>query len=562
MGSTTLKVEDLVVRIDARDRVMSRIEDKIDYKNLVSYSKRPLRLSMYPPNRDADREHYVEYGRFMVAAYDHVTYVLESTDKLINLFDNVDKVVLRNSGIESTWRIEDVTWLMLTKESVVSMLEPVLTLATTESESTVLKFYFNDRERLSEKYRGDSNVSLTLRAYWQARYSMLENAFDDVPNDYGIYLRMSEGSVTVDFAKASALSFTKFAMNLRKTPSIDSLRKYMQIYRAELLRVQTARQAQDKLVARSLASQNFTSYWDSMKRKQVAPSLEDAVAAWSTIPIPEPGTRTSRTWGIEVETVHAERTRTPRGWDDKYDGSLVGDNDYDNCDCGCDDCCEYDSHCGYDDCNGGEDSSCREFVSPILSWFNSAGLRQLCSDIGAEETNNTPGIHVHVGADGLNVADIGRLLFAYSAVSRYIQPLYYRQKFEYCHEQPFNNVHWWMSMAKQYIHSTGDIPTPHDLVHQSMANRYVDVNLCALNAHGTIEFRSMGPRYDYEHLVRWAWFCREMVNVSRLNIDNSEWLACRSVADVIALLRRYGSELPDTSQFASVDINAMLLDEE
>jgi hypothetical protein len=60
----------------------------------------------------------------------------------------------------------------------------------------------------------------------------------------------------------------------------------------------------------------------------------------------------------------------------------------------------------------------------------------------------------------------------------------------------------------------------------------------------------MGPWYDYDYLVRWAWFVREMVNVSKLGIAQREWTACQTLDDVIALLRKYGTEMPSNQLFA------------
>ena len=71
-------------------------------------------------------------------------------------------------------------------------------------------------------------------------------------------------------------------------------------------------------------------------------------------------------------------------------------------------------------------------------------------------------------------------------------------------------------------------------------DRYRDINLQAFNQHGTIEFRLMGPKYDYAHLVRWAWLCRELVNISKLDLPDSMW------RDVLNIVYQYGSETNDT----------------
>lgn len=48
--------------------------------------------------------------------------------------------------------------------------------------------------------------------------------------------------------------------------------------------------------------------------------------------------------------------------------------------------------------------------------------------------------------------------------------------------------------------------------------RYQTVNICSLRSHGTIEFRAMGNVYDYETLVRWAHFLRELINMAKRGV--------------------------------------------
>jgi hypothetical protein len=194
-----------------------------------------------------------------------------------------------------------------------------------------------------------------------------------------------------------------------------------------------------------------------------------------------------------------------------------------------------------------------EYVSPILSHFNSNGLRDLCGPLEHATVNETPGIHVHVGADDLTITDVGRLARAYSIVSPFLEPITYRQSRGYCKDLTSENLQFWLSAVRNVIkgdiknYRTGERLTPSDIAltaqHQP-DDRYHDLNLQSLSKHGTIEFRVMGPKYNYEHLVRWAWFCREMVNVSRLDIPVSVWTSVRSMADIISVLRQYGSEIP------------------
>lgn len=86
-----------------------------------------------------------------------------------------------------------------------------------------------------------------------------------------------------------------------------------------------------------------------------------------------------------------------------------------------------------------------------------------------------------------------------------------------------------------------------DLKEKTVANtdkgdRYVTLNLQSLNRHGTVEFRAMGPVYDYDYLVRWAMFCREMVNIAKAGVTAKEWNSVNSWADLTALFAKYGKE--------------------
>jgi hypothetical protein len=308
--------------------------------------------------------------------------------------------------------------------------------------------------------------------------------------------------------------------------------------RADILAERAAANASEDVIRRKLSMDNFTKYWGDMKGRMGQFVNEQEVrASFKSIPLLPSGTASSRTWGIEVETVQAQAVSRPAGWDQRSDGSLESLTD--DCSCDCESCSEYSEHgeCGYDECG----TSCAEFVSPILNHFNSSGLRSICENLDGLESNTTPGIHVHVGAGDLSVVDVARLVRAYSAVSTYVWPLMDRQVTGYCKDISPNNVSHWLAASRRTIKQFADA-TATDVVYQQPDDRYRDLNLQSLRQHGTIEFRAMGPTYDYEHLVRWAWFCREMVNVSRLDLPQSTWTQVRSMADVLGILTKYGSE--------------------
>lgn len=323
-------------------------------------------------------------------------------------------------------------------------------------------------------------------------------------------------------------------------------------HRNQILSARRVEASDRERVARQLSRENFTKYWSTLKSAISAAVDKDEVhQAWATIPIQPKGTAASRTWGIEIETVQANETSRPAGWDERGDGSLEPLDG--NCDCGCDDCDNGDC-CGYDDCGGG----CAEFVSPILRYFNSDGLRSLCGDLEGLRVNSTPGIHVHVDGNDLSVTDVARLIRAYSAVSNFITPLTSRLSTNYCKDVTTDNLAHWLGAARA-MRKAMSSDLAKDVLYHQPDDRYHDLNLQALRVHGTIEFRVMGAVYNYHHLVRWAWFCREMVNVSRLDLPQTTWTSVRSMADVLAILTKYGSEsTPDTWLQSTDDLSVEL----
>lgn len=295
-----------------------------------------------------------------------------------------------------------------------------------------------------------------------------------------------------------------------------------------------------------------------------------------TLPIMPTGTRASRRWGIEIETGAGRDLRgVPESWDSKGDGSLESAyserqsytwvspqncdyydrhdielqthiEDLENPDTGETreievlstdyrspaDC----SYCGwierdYDDYY--DDDDCVELVSPILTSFHSRGLRQICEDLEDAPRTDSAGIHVHVEAKDLTVRNIRDLVLGYDHIEFLLEPSYDRRERGYCKRRAANEV---LSIARQ---ARDGVTDPKSL---RKGDRYVTVNLQSLDYHGTVEFRAMGPIYNYDHLVRWAMFCREMVNVVKNGATSKDFAKCKTWEDVTKVFARYGVE--------------------
>lgn len=559
-----ITVDDLVVSYTHARDLREYLDDTRNrsFNNSVELSTKGVSFTDIPESVRyvVTTEQMERYTQWLTKSHIHSEYLLAHPELFLDQLNGVtSSTVVKHSGVKTTWVAgENIDFLRVKPDAIDRVLSPWFTRIPDE-QNYHLWYTFNE-PKMQDTYIGDAQTSITNRALWLAKRSSLMQV---LLSGNGVSSEHRTGIGTALFVKGntSQLFSVKLIRDLMlNTARINDLKvnpNTLANYRREVFTIQQAELRKEENLRRQIAQQNFRTYWDNIKTRQRSNQPDEGLAAeqWATIPLVDVGTKTSRTWGIEVETVRAHQTSRPAGWSDVYDGSL----DSDGCDCDCDDCYNGE-HCEDSDslCSNGES---REFVSPVLDSFNSNGLRKLCHDLGDYESNTTPGIHVHVGADNLTVMDVARLLFAYGVVAPLITPLYHREAFGYCKEMGSDNVQWWMSAVKSYLRTSGHIPTPRDICHDQPTDRYNDVNLYSLSKHGTIEFRAMGPFYNYDHLVRWAWFVREMVNVSRLGLDQSVWTSCKSIADVITVLRKYGQELPPTKETISVSTSELMLTE-
>ena len=172
---------------------------------------------------------------------------------------------------------------------------------------------------------------------------------------------------------------------------------------------------------------------------------------------------------------------------------------------------------------------CAEFVSPILVSMHSNGLEELLGELSTRPQNDTAGVHVHVEASDLTGEQINTLVYGYGMIEAHLTASYRRETRSYCRAITATEVRAAAALKGHDRFETGE--------------RYTSVNRYALDAHGTIEFRSMGPVYDYDHLIRWAMFCRELVNVVAAGATQEEFArAAGSWDKVLLLLAKYGKE--------------------
>lgn len=530
-----------------------------DYRPVVTYGSKRINRWLIARNNADTLEKAEHTARWFISAYKHVDYMLKKPEQFFDIFNgDAERAHVKYAGIESLWTLEALTRMFgVALEAVTRELSEVPSLSVLP-RGNGRALYLLSEPRLSGSFIGDSSKPALQRAWFAARRELI----------FGGYFRhvsverASEGVLTTVSCDDSVVTLQSFR-EVSKLKDLFLLKPDLwrvKQQRDTILGEQIEQQRQDAIQRAQLSAENFHKYWDTMKTRvrSMVPNVTTTAEQFAQIPLQPEGTVSSRTWGIEVETVRAQFTSRPVGWEAVHDGSLNETGG--TCDCSCDSCYD-DSHCDVtdDECYYSQEGESQEFVSPVLSHFNSNGLRQLCNDLPDDEDDTSPGIHVHVGAGDLTVTDVARLLYSYSVIAPLLQPLYHRKTYGYCNEMASNNIAWWLGAARKHMTKTGSVPSPADICESQPASRYQDVNVHALYKHGTVEFRAMGPYYNYDHLVRWAWMVRELVTVSKLGIEQREWSRCRSLTDVINLLRKYGSEIPSDKPFVNVNTQALAL---
>lgn len=257
-------------------------------------------------------------------------------------------------------------------------------------------------------------------------------------------------------------------------------------------------------------------------------------------------TLASRTWGIEIEAVDVAGVKTPSGWERHDDGSLRGlqsqaqssrtlpTGEY-GFGTGCNDCTMFETCYRCAD-HMSHRSETAEWSSPVLRSYHSRGLEYLTSELEARHTNDSAGVHVHVAADDLTPLQTSTVALFYSILEPMFEAAYMRNGRRYCVSLDATEIVNRFRKAR-IVRSQSN--KSQDM---SFGSRYWTVNQDSLQRHNTIEFRAMGPVYNYEILLKWAYFCREMVNIARSNAPQAEVASVKTMRDVIELFYKYGKE--------------------
>jgi hypothetical protein len=169
-----------------------------------------------------------------------------------------------------------------------------------------------------------------------------------------------------------------------------------------------------------------------------------------------------------------------------------------------------------------------EVVSPILS--GDAGLeqaRQVCRALSAAgaTVNRSCGLHVHVDARDLAARELTNVVFRYarfeSDIDAFMPASRRGGNNSYCR----SIVDWGRGAARRALLACRQPRQMADAGYSAgTGDRFRKVNLCAFQAHGTVEFRHHSGSVNAEKISNWIKFCVNFVEVSRSQILNESFV--------------------------------------
>lgn len=185
-----------------------------------------------------------------------------------------------------------------------------------------------------------------------------------------------------------------------------------------------------------------------------------------------------------------------------------------------------------------------ELVSPILSGIE--GLQNVVRTVTAlnnagATVNRSCGLHVHIGADGLTVADLANIAVRYATYENVIDswmPVSRRSSVnQYCASMRYILERSSYDTVPAYIRNMANARNASGLA-GIFYSRYQKVNYQALTRQNTVEFRQHSGTCNAEKIVNWIVFLLGFVETSRLgNVENS---STSSIAPVASRTRRSG----------------------
>ena len=263
----------------------------------------------------------------------------------------------------------------------------------------------------------------------------------------------------------------------------------------------------------------MSNYAETQKKNQTI--LDQFETFAESLATAEP-TTTARTWGFEIETPDADNVyaRTDYATRDgvlefKGDGSVERAYGGD-CECDCNECehsCDCDScditngytsldHCGGGACNGTGDYQEITSVGGLTTTHPTALDILETAGLSDCETNDTTGLHIHLGSADLTPEQVARVISTYRQALHILDPLAGRSGVYY-------------AQAPRLEHSE-------DARQGYASEKYRAVNTATHFQNGsyrpqTIEFRQHAGETNTAHIRAWAILLIEIVEFAKGN---------------------------------------------
>lgn len=187
-----------------------------------------------------------------------------------------------------------------------------------------------------------------------------------------------------------------------------------------------------------------------------------------------------------------------------------------------------------------------ELVSPILLRTRKQHEAQLMTALATLSarggvTDATCGTHVHHPALHLNPEQVANVLATYAYFQRTINKVLHPRRQLASYAEPISNPsHWWDRLSR--YNST-------DALRSNCYSfaRYQSVNLNALAAHGTLEFRQMEGSLNPQRVMDWVDLTGLIMQVNKLHASWTEAPALfgtEATPDVVDMLGYLGAPMP------------------
>jgi hypothetical protein len=176
---------------------------------------------------------------------------------------------------------------------------------------------------------------------------------------------------------------------------------------------------------------------------------------------------------------------------------------------------------GHDGSIMGENSC--EVVSPILK--NLKSLKVVCDTINEHgaRVNSSCGLHIHLGAEQLTLAQWVRIIKNYARIEAIIDSFMAESR------RANNNVFCKSIVEVADRIENGSVNEFRDIENAFRLNRYHKVNVMSFRRHKTIEFRQHQGTTDFNKIKMWAEFLTALVNYS---IDHGALIEASTINDL------------------------------